>query len=124
MKNLLRVYSQNDPKSYYKKDTDGSYFTPKVISKTSPGKFGKIYRLTYKGTSYSSFASTSKKNTSFLWPSSAYRVTLYRTKTPATVYKYERWSDWSDWSGWTSAYNGDSETSVRDTQVKYYITIK
>ncbi len=124
MKNLLRVYSKNDPAINFKADTDGSYFTPKVISKTSPGNFGTIYRMTYKGTSITKFTSTSKKNTSFLWPSSAYKVTLYRTKTPATVYTYEKWSDWSDWSGWTSEYKSDSETNKRDTQVKYYIIKK
>lgn len=124
MKNLLRVYSKNDPAINFKADTDGSYFTPKVVSKTSPGNFGTIYRMTYKGTSITKFTSTSKKNTSFLWPSSAYKVTLYRTKTPATVYTYEKWSDWSDWSGWTSEYKSDSDTNKRDTEIKYYIIKK
>lgn len=124
MKNLLRVYSQNDPSKYYKKDTDGSYFTPKTISTSSPGSFGTIYRMTYKGSSISKFTSTSKKNTSFLWPSSAYRVTLYRTKTSSVSYVYQKLSDWSDWSSWTTSYINDSETSYRDPQVKYYITIK
>lgn len=123
-KNLLRVYSKNDPSKYYKEDTDGSFFTPKVISKTSPGSFGTIYRMTYKGTSISKFTSTSKKDTSFLWPSRAYKVTLYRAKTPATIYTYERWSDWSNWSGWTTEYKSNSETIQRDTQVKYYIIKK
>ena len=63
MKNLLRVYSKNDPAINFKADTDGSYFTPKVVSKTSPGNFGTIYRMTYKGTSITKFTSTSKKNT-------------------------------------------------------------
>jgi len=124
MRNLLRVYSKNDPASYYKKDTDGSYFTPKVISKTSPGSFGTIYRMTYKGSSVSSFTSTSKKNCSFLWPSSAFKVTLYRTKTPVTTYYYERWGAWSAWSGWTSTYKDNSSTTQRDTEVMYYIVAK
>lgn len=124
MNNLLRVYSKNDPSKYYKKDTDGSYFTPTTISTTSPGSFGTIYRMTYKGSSISKFVSTSKKNTSFLWPSSAYRVTLYRTKTSSVSYVYQKLSDWSDWSSWTTSYISDSETSYRDPQVKYYITIK
>lgn len=124
MRNLLKVYSSKNPASYYKKDTDGSYFTPKVIDKSNPGKFGTIYYMTYKGSSISKFTSTSKKNTSFLWPSSSLKQTVYRTKTPTTVYKYQKWGDWSSWSGWTSKYKENTNVEQRDTTVQYYILKK
>ncbi len=123
-KNLLRVYSKNNPALYYKKDTDGSYFTPKKIVKSSPGSFGTIYRISFNGNSVTAFTSTSLKNTSFLWPSSAFKVTLYRSKTATTTYSYERWSAWSGWSAWTKVYKSNSDTINRDSEVRYYIEKK
>jgi len=121
-KNLLRVYSSKNPSGQFKKDTDGSYFTPKTISKSSPGKFGTIYRISYNGTGISSFKSN--KSTSFLWPSSVLKQTLYRPVTTKYTYYYEKYGSWSGWSDWTSTYKANSDTTQRDTEVKYYITRK
>lgn len=124
MNNLLKIYTSNNPASYYKKDTDGSYFTPKTLDKSNPGKLGTIYYMTYNGNSISKFISTSNKNTSFLWPSSSLKATIYRTKTPKTIYKYQKYSNWSSWSSWTSKYKSNSNYVKRDTTVKYYIVKK
>lgn len=124
MTNILKVYSSNNPSLYYKKDTDGSYFTPKTLDKSNPGKLGTIYYMTYNGNSISKFISTSSKNTSFLWPSSSLRTIVYRTKTPTTIYKYQKYGSWSNWSNWTSTYKANSTTQKRDTTTKYYILKK
>ena len=66
--------------------------------------------MTYNGNSISKFISTSSKNTSFLWPSSSLRTIVYRTKTPTTIYKYQKYGSWSNWSNWTSTYKANSTT--------------
>lgn len=85
---LLKIYSSvNVASSGYKKDTDGSYFLPRTVSISSPGKLGTVYRLSYGGEYASSFTAGLNLGYTFVWPTSSKIQTIYRTKTVTYSYK-------------------------------------
>ena len=86
--NLLKIYSSVSVKSSgYKKDTDGSYFLPRTVSISSPGKLGTVYRLSYKGYYASSFTAGTNLGYTYVWPTSSNTQTIYRTKTVTYTYQ-------------------------------------
>ena len=104
------------------RDNDGSYCAPRYISISSPGKFGKIFSINYKGSNVSSFSSTSGRGYTFLWPAGSY--TAYQVTTTKYQYKYWRWGSWSAWGDWTTRQSADGETIKEDSEIRYYVVGK
>ena len=110
----LRIYSSKSlSASGYKKDTDGSYFLPTTISKSSPGKLGTIYCMKWKDSHIDSFTtgSTVGGKNIFVWPDGT--APLYRTKTMTYVNTFAKWGNWSGWSQTKATASGTRQVEVR-----------
>ncbi len=110
--NLLQVFSSVSLKnSGYKKDTDGSYFMPKTVSTSSPGKMGTIYCMKYKGNAVTSFTTKSSSGHVFMWPDGT--ATIYRSTTKKYLNKWYRWKSWTGWSDTVVTANANRQVETQ-----------
>jgi len=110
--NTLVVYTKTIPSN---KDSDGSYHFAQKLTASASGSIRAIY---WKGNSVSSITTNASTDLTYLWKSSTFEKTIYRTKTVKTRNTFSKWGEWSEWSD--AAYASTSNRKVENRTVYRY----